>query len=117
MRALAPDEINRLLEVCQDTQWGIIFHTLIWTGLRRSELLGLRWKDLDITLATLRVTQVLHQLGDGTYVFAEPKTTKGRRAVSLTPASCLMLQAHREQQAWTIIVDLPRDANGKRKQQ
>jgi integrase len=99
MRALAPDEIQRLLDTCKDTQWQIIFHTLIWTGLRRSELLGLRWKDLDITLSTLRVTQVLHQMGNGTFVFSEPKTGKSRRAVSLTPASCLMLQAHRDQQA------------------
>jgi len=98
MKALAADEVQRLLEVCQDTQWKIIFHTLIWTGLRRSELLGLRWKDVDIILATLRVTQVLNQLGDGTFVYTEPKTAKGRRAVSLTPASCLMLQAHMDRQ-------------------
>ena len=112
MRALASDEVQRLLEVCQDTQWNTMFHTLIWTGLRRSELLGLRWKDLDIMLATLRVTQVLHQLGDGTFVFAEPKTAKGRRAVSLTPASCLMLQAQKEQQEQDArLLDIPLTAD------
>ena len=98
MKALTPEEIQRLLDVCQGTPWHTIFHTLIWTGLRRSELLGLRWKDVDSLLASLRVTQVLHQLGDGTFVYTEPKTAKGRRAVSLTPASCLMLQALNERQ-------------------
>ena len=98
MRALAPDEIQQLLDLCQHTPWHTIFHTLIWTGLRRSELLGLRWKDVDLLLASLRVTQVLHQLGDGTFIYAEPKTAKGRRAVSLTPASCLKLRAHKDRQ-------------------
>ena len=98
MRALTPEEVQELLDVCQGTPWHTIFHTLVWTGLRRSELLGLRWKDLDLLLASLRVTQVLHQLGDGTFVYAEPKTAKGKRAVSLTPSSCLLLQVHKEQQ-------------------
>ena len=78
--------------------WHPIFHTLPWTGLRRSELLGLRWKDVDTTMATLRVVQVLHQLNDGTFVYLEPKTAKGRRAVSLSPTSCILLRAHRERQ-------------------
>ena len=91
MRALTPEEVPELLDVCQGTPWHTIFHTLVWTGLRRPELPGLRWKDLDLLLASLRVTQVLHQLGDGTFVYAEPKTAKGKPAVSLTPSSCLLL--------------------------
>ena len=98
MRALSSPEVHRLLDRCQGTPWYAIFHTLIWTGLRRSELLGLRWKDLDLLLATLRVTQVLHQLSDGTFVYTEPKTAKAKRAVALSPASCLMLRAHQQQQ-------------------
>jgi len=73
--------------------WHTIFHTLTWTGLRRSELLGLRWKDLDLLFGTLRVTQVLHQLSDGSYVYSE---AKAKRAVSL--AYCLLLRAHQEKQ-------------------
>ena len=98
MRALTGPEVHRVLEACQDTHWHTIFHTLIWTGLRRSELLGLRWKDVDLLLATLRVTQVLHQLSDGSYVYTEPKTAKAKRAVALSPASCLVLRSHREAQ-------------------
>ena len=60
--------------------------------------MGLRWKDVDLLLATLRVTQVLHQLSDGSYVYTEPKTAKAKRAVALSPASCLVLRSHREAQ-------------------
>jgi len=72
--------------------------TAIWTGLRRSELLGLRWKDIDLTLATLQVVQVMHQLKDRTRVFLEPKTVKSRRAVALSPSSCLLLRSHLKNQ-------------------
>ena len=83
------------MEACKGWMWHTIFHTLTWTGLRRSELLGLRWKGLDLLFATLRVTQVLDQLSDGSYVYSE---AKAKRAVSLSPAYCLLLRAHQENQ-------------------
>ena len=98
MRALSAAEVHQLLEACRDTIWYTVFHLAIWTGLRRSELLGLRWKDVDLLMANLWVTQVLHQLGDGTYVYQDPKTAKGRRAVALSPASCIALRAHMQRQ-------------------
>ncbi len=98
MQALTSEQVHYLLDSCRETPWHPMFHTLIWTGLRRSELLGLRWKDIDLDLASLHVVQVLHQLNDGTYIFQEPKTAKGRRAVALSPTSCMLLRAHRERQ-------------------
>ena len=75
-----------------------MFHTLIWTGLRRSELLGLRWNDLDLDVASSQVRQSLVRLQDGTYVFEEPKTFKGLRTLDLAPSICLSLRIHRENQ-------------------
>ena len=98
MRALTGSEVHRLLEACQDTPWHPMFHTLTWTGLRRSELLGLRWKDVDLLLATLRVVQTLQQLNGGAFIIQEPKTASGRRTIALSPASCLELRAHRKKQ-------------------
>ena len=98
MRALTGSEVHRLLEACEGKPWHPIFHTLTWTGLRRSELLGLRWKDLDLMLATLRVVQTLQKLNTGEFIYQEPKTAAGRRTIALSPTSCLELQAHREKQ-------------------
>ena len=98
MRALNALEAQCLLDSCRETPWYPMIHTMIWTGLRRSELLGLRWKDIDLDFANMRIVQVLHQLNDGRFVFQEPKTAKGRRAVSLSPISCVLLRGHRERQ-------------------
>lgn len=98
MQALTSADLRRVLNACEGTPWHPIFHTLAWTGLRRSELLGLRWKDIDLLYATLRVSQVLHQLNNGRFVYQEPKTAKGRRTIALCPSSCIELRRHRETQ-------------------
>ena len=108
MRAFASTELHHVLNACQGTPWHPIFHTLAWTGLRRSELLGLRWKDLDLIFATLRVSQVLHQLNNGQFVYQEPKTAKGRRTIALSPASCIELRQYREgQERDADLLDIP----------
>ncbi len=98
MRALTGPEVHRMLEACEDTAWHSIFHTLTWTGLRRSELLGLRWKDVDLILASLRVVQSVQRLNTGEFIVQEPKTASGRRTIALSPASCLVLRENREKQ-------------------
>ena len=98
MRALTGPEVHRMLEACEDSAWHSIFHTLTWTGLRRSELLGLRWKDVDLILASLRVVQSVQRLNTGEFIVQEPKTASGRRTIALSPASCLVLREHREKQ-------------------
>jgi integrase len=52
-----------------------------YAGLRRSELLGLRRRDLDVVHRTVSVVQSLHHLQSGQVVTKEPKTAAGRRTV------------------------------------
>jgi len=54
----------------------------IATGMRRGEILGLRWADLDPDLAHAQVRRTLHTTGRG-LAFSEPKTRRSRRAVAL----------------------------------
>jgi integrase len=71
--------------------------TLITTGLRRGEALGLRWQDVDLAARTLaiRQTRVLHGYQP---LLSTPKTRKGRRLVALDPATAACLQGLHEQQ-------------------
>ena len=58
---------------------------------------GVRWKDCDLLLASLRVVQALHRLSDGRLVFTEPKSARSRRSIALSPESCMVLRKHREE--------------------
>lgn len=97
-RALDSDAANLVLESAQGTIWHPIFHLALYTGMRRGEILGLRWKDVDLNLAELYIAQAMLQLDDGRIVFEQPKTVKGRRSVALSPTAAIVLRSHRERQ-------------------
>lgn len=69
---------------------------LIATGLRRSELLGMRWVDFDGDARTLAVTgKVVRVAGDGLKRVDETKSAAGRRTVPLPLLAVAMLTARR----------------------
>jgi integrase len=54
------------------------------TGMRRGELCALRWQDVDLDGASLRVERSLEQTRKGGLRFKAPKTARGRRPISVT---------------------------------
>jgi len=91
-------EVNQFLEAAKDSPYYALFHTAIYTGMRRSELLGLRWSDIEFLLPQLSVNRSLHHLKNGSYVFTEPKSDRSRRTIALSPSAVLTLQNHHETQ-------------------
>ncbi|MFC2002471.1 tyrosine-type recombinase/integrase [Chloroflexota bacterium] len=96
---LSEDDIHTLLDAAQKTPYFALFHTALYSGMRRSELLALRWSDIDLLLCQVYVTRTLHHLRDGSIVFRSPKTAKGRRMVALSPFAVSVLREHHEKQA------------------
>jgi integrase len=70
----------------------------ITTGLRRGEILGLKWSDINLDNATLSVCRTLEQSKAG-LEFREPKTERSRRAVALPVLAVQALRKHRAEQA------------------
>ena len=89
------DEIRRFLEDMTESAYYPIFYLFLFTGLRRSELLALRWQDVDFIYCQLYVSRSLHQLKTGEFVYRPPKTAKGNRPVALSPSTLQVLREYR----------------------
>ncbi len=98
MNILSTEEIGRFLDTARETDYYVFFSTLLCTGLRRGELLALRWRNLDLNEAMLYVTETAFKLANGNYVIKEPKTPHSRRAVSLPPSLVVLLKEYRSDQ-------------------
>jgi len=96
MQTWNEDEIKRFLEAAKDTPYHELFYLALFTGMRRSELLALRWCDVDLLLCQVYVNRGLHQLKDGSYIFTEPKSAKSRRTIALPPSAALLLREYQE---------------------
>jgi integrase len=91
-------EITKFLETAKDSPYFALFHTVLYTGVRRSELLGFQWHDIDFVFCQLSVRRGLHHLKDGSYVFLDTKSNKSRRTIALSPTAIMVLREHRERQ-------------------
>ena len=60
--------------------------------MRRGELLGLKWDDLDLEQQVLQIKRALAPKGKS---FNQPKSAKGRRRIGLTPEAVETLRRHR----------------------
>jgi integrase len=90
--------VTSVLEAAKKTQYYVLFYQALFTGMRRSELLALRWCDVDLLLGRVHVTRSLHQLRTGETVIRSPKSERSRRVVSLPPSATLLFQEEREKQ-------------------
>lgn len=94
MRTLTPAEVEALLAKAQDSFAYPVIYTALSTGLRQAELLGLRWRDVDLDMLSISVTQVLYKRR-GVCTFKEPKTIGSRRRVAMTPKLAQFLREYR----------------------
>jgi integrase len=83
-----------LLERARGDRLEALYVVALHAGLRRGELLALRWDDVDFDKGTLRVDESLDQHG----AFHAPTREESRRTLRLTPASLAALKAHRARQ-------------------
>ncbi|BAQ15606.1 tyrosine-type recombinase/integrase [Methyloceanibacter caenitepidi] len=98
MRALDEEETAKLLGLLDGNRLYAPVFLAVTTGLRRGEILGLRWSDMDLEAGTLTVVQSLEQTKDG-LKFKAPKTHRSRRSIALPAMTVEVLRAHRAAQA------------------
>jgi integrase len=91
------EEARVFLDDVSDHRLYAAFHLSLVTGLRRGEILGLRWSDVDVKRRQLEVVQQLC-LEKGRPVLKQLKTEQSARLVTFGSATAAVLMAHRERQ-------------------
>ncbi len=102
MRVMSETDLHIFLEYAKDTPNYALFYTSLFTGMRRAELLALRWSDVDLELCQVSVTrsmQYIQAAALGNRIsFKEPKTTKSKRSIALSPSTTITLREHQAKQ-------------------
>jgi integrase len=100
MHPLSASEARKLLEAARGDRLEALYVLAVHTGMRRGELLGLKWEDIDLDSATIRVCRTLARTDNGRRLtLGEPKTKKSRRTIRLTQRTVEALKSHRARQA------------------
>lgn len=92
--ALQLADIPRMFAAVRGRNLFPITVVALGTGMRRGELCALRWQDVDLDGAKLKVEQSLEETRKGGLRVKLPKSARGRRSISLSPAVVSELSAH-----------------------
>jgi integrase len=98
MQALTGEQAQQFLEAAQGDSLEALYVLALTTGMRRGELLGLKWTDLDLALGILQVKRTVSRLAKKGFIVSEPKTAKSRRKIHLTQLAIEALKHHRIRQ-------------------
>ena len=102
---LDPKSARELLKVARGSKFEPIYVTTLTLGLRRGEVLGVRWSDVDLEKRTLHISQSLQRLLTGSDVKGKKsalqttKTDGSRRSIALPDSVIRALKARRVKQA------------------
>ncbi|WP_328697074.1 tyrosine-type recombinase/integrase [Streptomyces sp. NBC_00342] len=105
---LTAGEAREFLAATSDHRLNALFELALRTGLRKGELLGLRWEDLDLASGTASIRRTLQRTNSGGLTALPTKTQSSERRIAV-PTPCLRsLEQHRARQRQE------RDAAGER---
>lgn len=92
------EQARSFLAATKDHPYEALFYLALTTGLRKGELLGLMWSDVDWKKSTLRVERQLQQANWRPAELVPTKTKSGRRRIKLGKVTLAKLKEHRQRQ-------------------
>jgi integrase len=93
---LDQDQLRTLVEGFKTSALFPIVAVAAFTGARRSEILALRWTDLDVEKRVLRIERAIEQVHGQPLALKDPKTARGRRTIAIDGDLVGLLLAERE---------------------
>ncbi len=98
LQILNEEQARQFLIAASRSPYETIFYLALTTGMRKGELLGLKWPDLDWNKSTLLVQRQLQLIKGRGFILSPPKTRAGRRQIKLGHGTLAQLDAHRKRQ-------------------
>lgn len=99
MQTLSSKEARGLIEVAKDVSaYTPLYHIAVTMGMRRGEILGLRWEDVDFENNRISINQTWTLATGGEHFFDTPKSEDSRRTLGLPEELGFRLKRHRQQQ-------------------
>ena len=95
MKTWTAGEMWRFLEAAKEERLYALFYLACSTGMRQGELLGLKWSDIDLKQGIIRIQRVIQRNSNGLVVKEQPKTSRSRRSVNISPATTEVLKQHK----------------------
>jgi integrase len=108
IKPIVSDQVQRFLQALKGERLEAVFTVGLALGMRRGEVLGLRWEDIDFVGRTVSVKQAVQRSGgrfaegDGQRSklhFVTPKSFRGIRTLAMPDCVASALQSHRARQA------------------
>lgn len=92
-QVLDDSQLNRFLEAIQgEPYWHDFFYVEVMTGLRRGEICGIKWSDIDFNEGTLCIKRSVSTKEGGGVSIGETKTDAGVRTIIMPPSVATLLQ-------------------------
>ena len=103
IQPLNQEQIQQFLAAAAGHRLEALFVLALATGMRRGEIMALKWQDINFSTGMLQVRRILTHMparlnGKGGYVEAEPKTEKSRRSIAIALFALEKLKEHRIRQ-------------------
>ncbi|HBM98002.1 MAG TPA: site-specific integrase [Ruminococcus sp.] len=97
---LNEDEARKMLMLLNNEpiQYQTMITLLVYTGIRRGELCGLEWRDIDFENQVMHVCRSSQYIGNKTMITKEPKTKSGIRHFTLSKTACSLLKNYKNWQ-------------------
>ena len=96
MVTLTKEQVKEYLSVITNKELYAIFKLAFTSGLRRSELLGLRWQDINFKAGTLTVNQTAVKIDGHSEISPTTKTKSSRRTITLDAETISVLKTHKK---------------------
>ncbi|MGB3713862.1 MAG: site-specific integrase [Candidatus Promineifilaceae bacterium] len=100
-QTLSADEVNVFLKSVEDHHWYPIYLLAITTGMRKGEILGMQWEDVDLEHGTINVKRTLVDI-QGSATLGKPKSATAKRSISLSGKAVEALRQRRLEEGFVF---------------